>query len=94
MVVLHKNTELASLSDTPSRFEPDKPVFAQLPDMSFALFDSRIILHENSLENPKMDGGGQTVLRSTLRARRNGIITKEYSWAEEYFVCESRFLSV
>ena len=76
----------------PSRFEPDKPVFAQLPDMSFALFDSRMILDENTLDNPKIDGGGETVLRSMLRVRRNGIITKKYGWAEEYFACESHFV--
>jgi hypothetical protein len=59
--------------DIPSRFVPDKPVFAKLPDDSYALFDSRMLLKENSLENPLIDGGGNTVLRSTLRANRDGL---------------------
>ena len=41
----------------PTRFDPDKPVFAKLPDGSYALYDSRLILHENTLESPLMDGG-------------------------------------
>jgi hypothetical protein len=53
----------------PSRFDPDAPVFAILPDGSYALYDPRIILHENSLESPLIDGGGSAVLRSTLRAK-------------------------
>ena len=53
----------------PNRFDPDAPVFAILPDGSYALYDPRLILHENSLESPLMDGGGGVVLRSTLRAK-------------------------
>lgn len=53
----------------PNRFDPDAPVFALLPDGSYALYDPRIILHENSLENPLLDGGGSTVLRSAIRAK-------------------------
>lgn len=75
-------------NDIPTRFNPDAPVFAQLPDRSYALYDSRIILHENTIENPVMDGGGKSVLRSTLRAQRDGIITRKYPWAEEYFLCK------
>ena len=72
--------------DIPSRFDPDKPVFAKLPDDSYALFDSRMLLSENSLENPLMDGGGKTVLRSTLRANRDGLNVIKYPWADQYVV--------
>jgi len=61
--------------DIPSRFDPDKPVFAQLPDGSFVIHDTRMLLHENTLENPLMDGAGPSVLRSTIRAQREGIVT-------------------
>ena len=61
-------------NDVPSRFEPDEPVFAQLPDGSFAIHDTRMLLHENTLENPLMDGAGPSVVRSTLRSQRDGII--------------------
>jgi hypothetical protein len=72
--------------DIPSRFVPDKPVFAKLPDDSYALFDSRMLLGENSLENPLIDGGGKAVLRSTLRANRDGLNVIKYPWADQYVV--------
>ena len=72
--------------DIPSRFDPDKPVFAKLPDDSYALFDSRMLLSENSLENPLMDGGGKTVLRSTLRANRDGLNVIKYPMTDQYVV--------
>lgn len=46
---------------------PDPPVFAILPDSSYALFDARLILDENTIENPLMDGGGEKVLASLSR---------------------------
>ena len=56
--------------DAPNRFNPDKPVFAILPDGNgYALYDPRLILHENTLDSPAMDGGGNTVVRSSLRAK-------------------------
>ncbi len=72
--------------DIPTRFIPDKPVFAKLPDGSYALYDSRLILHSNTLEEPTADGGGAAVLRSTLRAQRDGLKTLKYPWAQEYYV--------
>jgi hypothetical protein len=72
--------------DIPSRFVPDKPVFAKLPDDSYALFDSRMLLKENSLENPLIDGGGNTVLRSSFRANRDGLNEIRYPWADQYVV--------
>lgn len=51
----------------PSRFDPDKPVFALLPDGSHALYDPRLIVKENTIENPLLDGGGDAVIRTTLR---------------------------
>jgi len=72
--------------DIPSRFVPDKPVFAKLPDDSYALFDSRMLLSENSLENPLIDGGGKSVLRSTLRANRDSHNVIKYPWADQYVV--------
>lgn len=33
-----------------------------------------------------MDGGGKAVLRSTIRAQRDGIVTKKYPWSEEYYI--------
>jgi len=73
-------------NDIPSRFVPDKPVFAKLPDDSYALFDSRLLLHENSLDKPLIDGGGKSVLRSTLRANRDGLNVIKYPWADQYVV--------
>ena len=72
--------------EIPSRFEPDKPVFGKLPDGTYALFDSRLILHGNTLESPVMDGGGNSVLRSSLRANREDINVIKYPWAEGYYV--------
>jgi hypothetical protein len=72
--------------DIPSRFVPDKPVFVKLPDDSYALFDSRMLLHENSLDIPLVDGGGNTVLRSTLRAHRDGLNVIKYPWADQFAV--------
>jgi hypothetical protein len=72
--------------DIPTRFTPDKPVFAKLPDDTYALFDSRLILHGNTVENPIIDGGGNAVLRSTLRTNRDGFKTMQFPWDEEYYV--------
>ena len=72
--------------EIPSRFEPDKPVFVKLPDGTYALFDSRLILHSNTLESPVIDGGGNSVLRSSLRANREAINVIKYPWAEGYYV--------
>jgi len=71
----YRGADQSNPNDVPSRFDPDKPVFAQLPDGSYAIHDTRMLLHENTLENPLMDGAGPTVLRSSLRSQRNGIVT-------------------
>ena len=83
-------------NDVASRFTPDKPVFAQLPDKSFVLHDTRTILHENSLESPLMDGGGASVLRSTIRSQRDGIFATQLEigpaeakmLTEQFYICE------
>ena len=73
--------------DVPSRFDPDKPVFALLPDGSYALYDSRLVTVENSLESPTPDGGGASVLRSTIRAQRDGFKAKvAASGRHEFYV--------
>jgi hypothetical protein len=72
--------------EIPSRFKPDKPVFAKLPDGTYALFDSRLILHGNTLDSPVMDGGGNAVLRSSLRANREDIKVAKYPLSEGYQV--------
>lgn len=40
------------------------PVFAQLPDNTWALYDQRLNLNENTIDNPLMDGGGNNVKNS------------------------------
>ena len=82
----YRGADPTNPNDIPSRFVPDKPVFAKLPDGTYALFDSRLILHDNTLENPVIDGGGNSVLRSTLRANREGLKVMKYPWAEQYYV--------
>lgn len=82
----HRGKDEINPDDIPTRFDPDKPVFAKLPDGSMALYDSRLILHENTIDNPKLDGGGESVLRSTIRSKRNGLETHRYPWNEEYYV--------
>jgi hypothetical protein len=74
-------------NDIPTRFNPDKPVFAKLPDGSYALYDSRLILHGNTVEEPVADGGGTAVLRSTLRHQRDGLMTLKYPWTFESQSC-------
>ncbi|KAL7553976.1 hypothetical protein ACHAWF_017328 [Thalassiosira exigua] len=86
----YRGSDPSNPDAVPSRFEPDKPVFAKLPDGTYALFDARLILHENSLESPKMDGGGDAVLRSTLRANNDGLTTLQYPNSQEYFVYNDR----
>ena len=54
-----------------------------MPDGTYALYDSRLKLHGNTLDEPTPDGGGHTVLRSTLRYQRDGLMTMRYPWAEE-----------
>ena len=36
----------------------DAPVFGQLPDGNWLQFDPRMVLEENTVENPILDGGG------------------------------------
>ena len=73
--------------DVPSRFDPDQPVFAKLPDGSYAMYDSRLVAVENTLENPTPDGGGASVLRSTIRALRDGFKAKvSTSGRKEFYV--------
>lgn len=68
----------------PNRFDPDSPVFALLPDGSYALYDPRLILHENSLESPLLDGGGGIVLRSTLP--KNGYTAAERGSTGQFYM--------
>ena len=74
----------------PNRFAPDAPVFALLPDGSYALYDPRIILHENSLENPLVDGGGSVVLRSALRAKDGFKTTLRENTVDNYYVANDQ----
>jgi len=41
-----------------SKFTPDAPVFALLPDGTYAIHDYRLDFDENTIESPMMDGGG------------------------------------
>jgi hypothetical protein len=81
----YRGADEANPDAVPNRFDPDDNVFALLPDGTYALYDPRIILKENSLENPLMDGGGSSVLRSTLRAK-SGFRPAERAGKGEYFV--------
>ena len=72
----YRGADKVNPEDVPSRFNPDKPVFAKLSDGSYALYDSRLVTTENTLENPTPDGGGKSVLRSTIRAQRDGFKAK------------------
>ncbi len=90
----YRGADPTNPNDIPSRFQPDKSVFAKLTDGTYAIFDSRLILHENSLENPVIDGGSNCVLRSTLRANRQGLKVIKYSWAEQYFVCNDHNIAL
>ncbi|KAL7463535.1 hypothetical protein ACHAXS_003891, partial [Conticribra weissflogii] len=78
----------------PSRFQPDKPVFARLPDGSYALYDQRLILHENTLENPKMDGGGESVLRSTIRAARGFVARNQTGQNSGYHIINDKNIAL
>eukprot|EP00957_Ditylum_brightwellii_P207044 15351230-Ditylum_brightwellii.AAC.1 len=49
-------------------FNLDHPVFANLPDGSYAIYDPYLLLQENTMENPIPDGGGQTTLQSVTKA--------------------------
>ena len=42
----------------------DQPVFGLAPDGSYLLHDVRLLLDENTIENPLIDGGGAKVLAS------------------------------
>jgi len=47
---------------TSSKFNPDAPVFGQLPDGGYALLDYRLDFDENTMKNPLMDGGANKVI--------------------------------
>eukprot|EP00804_Cyclotella_cryptica_P005395 CCRYP_017085-RA/>CCRYP_017085-RA protein AED:0.06 eAED:0.06 QI:162/1/1/1/1/0.96/28/3961/2317 len=81
----YRGANAANPDAVPNRFAPDENVFALLPDGSYALYDPRLILRENTLENPLMDGGGSTVLRSALRAK-NGFAPSQREGTGDYFV--------
>ena len=74
---------LPTRTTSPQGFSPTSQFFAKLTNGVYAIFDSCLILHENFLENPVKDGGGNSVLRSTLRASRPGLKVTKYSWAEQ-----------
>jgi hypothetical protein len=54
---------------TASKFNPDAPVFALLPDGGYAPHDYRLELDENTIENPLMDGGGGKVLATAVASQ-------------------------
>ena len=74
------------------RFKPDKPVFATLPDGGYALYDPRLILHENTLESPLMDGGGNSVIRSSIRS--NNLVAKEKQQGGKYLVYNDKNIAL
>ena len=82
----YRGADDANPEAMPNRFDPDAPVFAILPDGSYALYDPRLILHENSLESPLMDGGGGVVLRSTVRAKNGFAAAQRGSSSYHYTV--------
>ena len=47
-----------------SKFNPDAPVFALLPDGGYAIHDLRVRLRANTIDDPLMDGGGAAVLKA------------------------------
>ena len=53
------------LSVPPSRETPDPPVYAILPDGKYAIHDYRYQAFENTVENPKLDGGGNLVVEAS-----------------------------
>ena len=61
----YRGGDLVNPNNILTGFTPDKPVFAKLPDGSYALFDSRLILHGNTVEEPVADGEDTAVLHST-----------------------------
>ena len=74
-------------------------MFGLLPDGSYVLHDTRMILHENTLEDPLIDGGGSTVLRSTIRAQRNGMITARHEigpgiYSDTFYVYSDRNIAL
>ena len=85
----YRGANAANPDVVPNRFDPDENVFALLPDGSFALYDPRLILRENTLENPLMDGGGSAVLRSTLRAKI-GFVPTQREGTGDYFVANDQ----
>ena len=78
----------------PSRFAPDKPVFALLPDGTYALYDPRLIVKENTIENPLMDGGGDAVVRTTLR--KNNFVANSIGSGDDidYFVYNDKNIAL
>ena len=53
------------LSIPPSRETPDPPVYAKLPGGKYAIHDYRYQAFENTVENPKLDGGGKLVVEAS-----------------------------
>lgn len=47
---------------------PIEPVFGKQQDGTYLLYDSRLQLDENTIENPLIDGGGNKVVASTFVA--------------------------
>jgi hypothetical protein len=48
---------------------PTKPVFGKVQGDTYVLFDTRLELDENTIENPLADGGGNKVLASAFVAQ-------------------------
>lgn len=78
----------------PSRFAPDKPVFALLPDGTHALYDPRLIVQENTIENPLLDGGGDAVIRTTLRKNNFVANTMKTGNDTDYFVYNDKNIAL
>lgn len=73
-------------------------MFGLLPDGSYVLHDTRMILHENTLKDPLIDGGGSTVLRTTIR-ERNGMITARHEigpglYSDTFYVYSDRNIAL
>jgi len=63
--ILPVGSQDASCANIPVITEADAtPVFAKLPDGTWLMHDPRLVLEENTLENPIFDGGGTAVIET------------------------------
>lgn len=90
----YRGSDPLNPDEVPSRFRPDKPVFALLPDGSHALFDPRLIVKENTIENPLLDGGGDAVVRTTLRQNHFVANSASVGNKTDYFVYNDKNIAL